>query len=291
MFNTSLKDETHNKYLQMANSFLIKHDLDIVNNGERLCTILASISSDYRPAYWRNLRNAISYYLFTENHRNLAEKVRQLSNPVTLENGDVKPKQQRCKKVTEQDMQMLMVEAMQQKNRTLVAAIYIANLTGCRPCEMPTISHVSDNTFLIVGGKKRSDRGLDRMLKINDRATAELFGKMLKIISGKEMKPIQNAFDRSSKKTFRKRKVTPSLYSFRHQMGSDLKASGIDRKTVAYLMGHRATQSVNVYGNRRTAGGRSIKIVPGINDDEINKLVKENHQIGVINSSENNKLY
>lgn len=119
MFNTRLNDETHNKYLQMANSFFIKHDLDIINDGEGICTTLTSLAPDYRPAYWRNLRNAISYYLFTENYRNLAEKVRQLSNPVTLGNGDIKPKQQRCKKVTEQDMQALIVEAMEQKKSYL----------------------------------------------------------------------------------------------------------------------------------------------------------------------------
>lgn len=156
---------------------------------------------------------------------------------------------------------------------------------------MPTISQVSDNTFLIIGGKKRSDRGLDRLIKINDKTSAELLGKMVKIISGQSMKPIQNAFDRSSKKVFRKRKIVPSLYSFRHQMGSELKACDMTRKSIAYLMGHRATKSVNVYGNRRTAGGRSIGISAGISEAEINKLVKENHQINIVNNTANNRRH
>ncbi len=42
-------------------------------------------------------------------------------------------------------------------------------------------------------------------------------------------------------------------------MGSDLKASGLDRVQVAYIMGHQATSSVDVYGNAKTArGGRSL---------------------------------
>jgi len=46
-------------------------------------------------------------------------------------------------------------------------------------------------------------------------------------------------------------------------MGSDLKASGMSREEVAFVMGHQATASADVYGNSRTArGGRSLPRVP-----------------------------
>lgn len=36
-------------------------------------------------------------------------------------------------------------------------------------------------------------------------------------------------------------------------MGSDLKASGLSRTEVAYIMGHQSTESVDRYGNAKTA--------------------------------------
>ena len=279
MSNTNLSDATQYKYLQMANSFFSKQELSFDVPPHTLFETLKSISPEYRPAYWRNLRNAISYFYFSQSQHELAKKIRTLSNPVThLGIAEIKPKQKRCKKVTEHEMELLITEAIKQKNRKLVAAIFIANLTGCRPSEMPTISQTGPGTFEIIGGKKRTDRGLDRLILIQDKSTAELFSKMVRILSNHKMKPIQNSFDRLARKVFRKREVVPSLYSFRHQMGSVLKASNISRKSIAYMMGHRVTKSVNVYGDRRTSGRRNIEISPGVSDSEIELLVRDNHQ-------------
>ena len=290
MFNTKLNNVTQRKYLQMANSFITKQQLSLVDDGLTLCETLTSVSSNYRPDYWRNLRNSISYYLFTENNQELADRVRKLVNPVTSENGVIKSKQKRCKKINEQEVDALIKEAVKRKNKKLSAAIYIAHITGCRPCEMPFINQVNHNTFKIIGGKKRADRGLDRFIKINDPRTAKLIRKLIKELRGEKMKPVQNAFDRLAKKVFWRRKIVPSLYTFRHQMGSDLKASNLNRKTVAYMMGHRVTKSVNVYGNRRTSGGRTIEIAAGVSDTEIDQLVRENHHVvGVVNNHENNE--
>ena len=57
-------------------------------------------------------------------------------------------------------------------------------------------------------------------------------------------------------------------------MGSELKASGLSRRQVAYAMGHQATESVNQYGNRRKSkGGFKFKIAE---DADLSK-VRETH--------------
>lgn len=58
-------------------------------------------------------------------------------------------------------------------------------------------------------------------------------------------------------------------------MGSNLKGSGMDRREIAYIMGHQSTESVNRYGNSRTAqNGRKMPIVPEGTD--LSKI-RENH--------------
>ncbi|MCA1789343.1 MAG: hypothetical protein LC667_05640, partial [Thioalkalivibrio sp.] len=47
----------------------------------------------------------------------------------------------------------------------------------------------------------------------------------------------------------------PSLYTFRHQLGAELKSMKLDRRAIAYIMGHQSTQSVEVYGDRRKSRG------------------------------------
>lgn len=90
------------------------------------------------------------------------------------------------------------------------------------------------------------------------------------------MKPIQDRLARHCKALWPARKHHPSLYSWRHQMGTKLKASGLDRRSVAYIMGHQSTDSVNRYGNRSAkAGGPPLCVEPAEGADM--SAVRENH--------------
>jgi hypothetical protein len=60
-------------------------------------------------------------------------------------------------------------------------------------------------------------------------------------------------------------------------MGSVLKASGLDRKSIAYVMGHQSTKSVECYGNRRSGGSSARSIAPAIDNTALNQLIRENH--------------
>ncbi len=45
-------------------------------------------------------------------------------------------------------------------------------------------------------------------------------------------------------------------------MGSILKASGGSPETAAYIMGHQSTESINVYGDRRSGEGSQQQVRP-----------------------------
>ena len=71
---------------------------------------------------------------------------------------------------------------------------------------------------------------------------------------------MQKRVCRLGKKLFPKHKNAPTLYSYRHQLGSDLKggktSSGnkiFSRKESAALMGHKSQSSISAYGHAKNA--------------------------------------
>ena len=67
----------------------------------------------------------------------------------------------------------------------------------------------------------------------------------------------------------------PTLYSWRHQLGADLKASKLNRVLAAYIMGHQSTESVNAYGNSKT--GNSARSLPMAADNADLSNIREVH--------------
>ncbi|EPG3483471.1 TPA: site-specific integrase, partial [Pseudomonas aeruginosa] len=68
-----------------------------------------------------------------------------------------------------------------------------------------------------------------------------------------------------------RRKQHPTLKSFRHQLGSNLKASGESDEAIAYMMGHQSIESISVYGNRRSGAGHKLHIRPA-QDADLSKV-------------------
>ena len=124
----------------------------------------------------------------------------------------------------------------------------------------------SDATTVIAGAKKShgGQRGADRIIQLDGRTTAEV-ERHLRVLRGVPFGPLQDRLRLACKTLWPRRTALPTFYSWRHQMGSELKASGMDRREVAYIMGHQATGSVDQYGDRRTArgGGRLPRAAVG----------------------------
>jgi len=141
---------------------------------------------------------------------------------------------------------------------------------------------VSGDEVMIAGAKVNDKRGVkfrtlrgysDGELALLKRATGRLRQTLLEDQSV-NVGALLDRFDRLMKKTFPRRKHKPTMYTLRHQFGSNLKASGLSREAIAVCMGHRATKSADVYGDRRT-GSKGFKIEPGkmyqqMGYDEIN---------------------
>jgi integrase len=211
--------------------------------------------------------------------------VRQFRNPVTTNpdrRGELKQKQRRCKHVVIADLERLSTAIQERGDNELLAAVWTAYLTGCRPAEMPTIEDLGGGRFYIHGAKKRDDRGLDRVIRL-DADSAGVLSNLLPHLRGADMDKVRKRLYTITRSIWPARKPgsRPTLYSFRHMLGSELKASGMDRVAIAYLMGHQATSSVDVYGDRRRGkGGRRLEDLPspGVSEAEYASKIRVNHE-------------
>ncbi|TFB32436.1 site-specific integrase [Pseudomonas sp. F01002] len=244
---------------------------------KRIADSLKAAAGDYRPAYWRKLRNALA---FDQRERGFAEAAKRIDatkNPLTKDGATegIKPKQARSRRVDQADEDRLMQHFSKLDDRATTAALFVSKYTGARPAELKNIEIRGDLVF-IHGAKKSHGgaRGADRELVLPPKVV-EMIGKALPYLKD-DIGPIQDRIRAAGKKLWPQRKSVPSLYSWRHQLGSELKASGIDRREVAYLMGHQATESVDRYGNSRTAKGNG-KGLPKVPPDADLSSIRVDH--------------
>jgi|TARA_A100001391_G_scaffold110847_1_gene74306 integrase len=177
------------------------------------------------------------------------------------------------KKVSQKDFRTLLNGCMVKKtpDLSLVGALTVVHITGCRPSEMMSIQLLPDNGIYIEGSKQTEDgsRGMDRHLYLDDESF-RIFSIALNHMK-KELEKLkahqtdeaavsmlQKRLDRLNKKLFPKRKKHITFKSFRHQLGSELKSSGQDRVTCAAILGHQSVDSINQYGDSRSGRGRVL---------------------------------
>lgn len=89
--------------------------------------------------------------------------------------------------------------------------------------------------------------------------------------SAKTTGQVQDNVRKAASRIFKGRKAHYCLYSWRHQFGGELKASNMPAKTVAYMMGHQSTASIEQYGFKNRARG-GLKVKPAGYDPEILKV-------------------
>ena len=256
---------TQEAYRKLAANFYAKQLKGDPPSPKRLADALKAVSAEYRPAYWRRLRNAIAFDQRDKGFDDAAKRVDATKNPVTKDGSveSVKPKQPRSKRVSEADDEKIMKHFSDLDDRVTTAALFVSKYTGARPAELKHIE-IRDGRVFIAGAKKSHDgkRGADRELILPPKVV-NMIAMALPYLR-EDIGPVQDRIRAAGKKLWPQRKSVPSLYSWRHQLGAELKASGLDRKQVAYLMGHQSTESVDRYGNSRTAkGGRVMPSVPG----------------------------
>jgi len=279
-----MEQATQRKCVKMADGFYSKHLGDKPPTLKRIRDALLAVASDYRPGSWRNLRNAIAEAQREAGYNSVADEVRKIKNPITKDwqkdrEGTlkkIKKKKPRCKSITDDDA-MKLAEKIYDKNKKLAGIVLASKYTGCRPSELSSIEHIGDDCFRITGAKKREDRGLDRTIKLPEFEAGQLRQIIkLQCLADIDTRKVGNQLGYYTRELWPTRKARPTLYSFRHQLGSDLKSSKLTRKQVAYIMGHRVTASVDVYGDKRKGSG-SYSVLPGVSNEKVESLIKENH--------------
>lgn len=275
----SMRESTKIEYQRMARGFY-KREL---GEGRKpspaaIKRALLDCQSRYRANYWRKLRAAVAYDQEAKGFKDNASNIRKLENRTDLQKR--LPKTPRKKFITEGEKKRV-TRALKEKlidgkpDNDLKAAVYLARVLGCRPSEMNKIT-VEGNTVTIGSAKYSKDRGMQsRTIEVSSDKLQSVKNSA-KRLAGKDIKPIQKRFGRLMAKEFSDYKSKPTLYTFRHQKGSDLKASGLTREQRSYVMGHRGTKAIEAYGDRRTSGG-GPDIKPSADADL--SIIKENHHL------------
>lgn len=278
----NVQEKTKDAYLKLARNFYEQRLEGEQPTPKRVIAALKNCAVEYRPAYWRRLRNALAYAQEDAGYKKNAAQINSTANPVTAEDSQAKPKPKvkRAKKVTEADHAKLLSVLKKHKDIPAQAAIYLCKHLGCRPAELPNI--VVQGSVVYIESAKKSDgmkRGLDRMINV-DPKIAKSIGQAAIVIKkeirkGRTVKQIQDRLFKHAKEAFPRRQTRISLYSYRHQLGSNLKSDkSLSNKQVAYVMGHQATSSIEQYGHVKSGTG-SAGIEPTISKDEINSLVRD----------------
>lgn len=266
---------TQHSYRQLSAHFYSTR-IDGPPTPKRIAEALVKAAQDYRPAYWRRLRSALAFDQAEKGYQTAAERLRATKNPVTLPGSGIeaKAKQRRIQSVPAKDEAALLEHLRANGDRPSYGAVMLAKITGARPAEMSSIK-VDGCRVVIQGAKKTADgmRGADRVLIVSEKE-AQMIAACVDHVANANMGAIQDRIGAAGKRLWPQRSAVPSLYSWRHQLGSELKAAGLARKEVAYLMGHQATASVDRYGNRRTARGGKV---PRAAEGETFETVRETH--------------
>jgi len=272
-----MNEKTQNDYRSLARNFYATRLGGQQPTPKRIADALVAAATDYRPAYWRRLRNALAFDQAEKGFQDAAAKVAAARNPTTLPSSTTEPKakQKRVRAVSVADERKLLEHFQEGGDRQAYGAVMLSRITGARPAEFAGI-RVEEGGRVFIPGAKQSHggkRGADRWMVVT-AAEAQLVAACVAQVRTANLGAVQDRIRSAGQRLWPQRTALPSLYSWRHQLGSELKASGLDRREVAYLMGHQSTASVDRYGSRRTARGGRIPRAP---EGEAFENVRELH--------------
>ena len=271
-----MEQKTKAEYIRQAENYLKgveKRKGKITRLAIQQC--LLEDAPKWRPAYFTKLRRAIVVQQTAAGYKKYAKQIEQIKNPCTnellpdSEKKPIKKKKMQMKHIRENDEKALIEYFKKNQNIECRAAMYIVKNLGVRPAEIKSLE-VSGDSIHVIGAKKNKDRGLDRIIKINDSYTLKHLATAISILkkTSRTIGQIQDNISKASRRVFKNRDRHYSLYSWRHQMGAELKASSMPDHVISYLMGHQSTRSIEAYGFKNRAKG-GLKIQAGGYDKRV----------------------
>jgi integrase len=267
MHQTTLK-----KYQTRATNFYRKYCGSNTPNSAQICTALLARAHELQPNSFSTLKSALLNDQLAQGNLKAAQAVRELINPVTAPGSELprKPKQKEVRTVSDDDFWQLVVHLRTHDFHDEALCVVLAYYLGLRPCEMRTVTLI-DGHVHIIGGKKNEslERGADRTLVIEHPEMLKAITEAAQWMSNcpRTNTAIRDRLRKECRTLWPRRKQHPTLKSFRHQLGSNLKASGESDESLAYIMGHQSTDSISIYGNRRSGEGRKLYIRVAENSD------------------------
>ena len=255
-----MQPDTLKRYQTRAKNFYRTHCHKDDPTSAQICAALLTSAPSYRPNAFSTLKNALMNDQLAQGDIETAKAIRALVNPVTAPDSLIakKPKLGQIRKVPYEDFKLLIKHLRAGCNIDEAASLVLAYCLGARPCEMRTIT-ITGNQVHIIGGKKSAElhRGADRTLVIEKLKTLKLVEWAAQWMSEcpRTNTAIRDRLRKECRILWPRRKKHPTLKSFRHQMGSILKASGESPENIAYIMGHQSTSSISVYGDGRLGAG------------------------------------
>ncbi|EAM8287861.1 site-specific integrase [Salmonella enterica] len=153
-------------------------------------------------------------------------------------------------------------------------AFAVISAFGIRPAEMQKgvkLTFKDGMIYALVKGAKVSDdkghkhRAIGVSVRDGNKCDQVIMEAIYK--NGGEVLATQTKSDYDSlRKYFNNHYNGTSLYTYRHQVASDLKKAGVSKTQIAEVMGHRTTESQVHYGYARSSrGGRSM-VAKGSNE-------------------------
>lgn len=260
------------RYRTRARNFYLKHLGTEGPTSAQICAALTAVAPDYLPSSFRTLKNALLHDQKALGHLAASRDIQALINPMTAPDTQhtKRQKPKRIKAVPKADFLNLKDHLKAQGRTDEFAATVLARYLGARPCEMRSIT-VQENVVHIIGGKQTvtGERGADRDLVIEHPDLLRLieWASLRMARCQRSDAAIRDRLRLECRKLWPRRKHHPTLYSFRHQLGADLKASNESPETLAYIMGHQAVESIAVYGDRRTGRAQRTHVKPASNAD------------------------
>ncbi|HEC51469.1 hypothetical protein LCGC14_0530750 [marine sediment metagenome] len=270
-------DSTKQRYLKLAKHF---YRTQLNNEGlstGRIRSALIQAAPNYRPDYFRVVKNALAFDVRERGYPAVAEKILKIQNPTTRPNSThpVKAKRPATKALNQEDFRKLSERLARTGKHDAFAAVILAWYLGARPSEMYSI-RVEGTQFHITGAKQdeKGIRGADRTLVFSDEDTADLVANAVFVYQNtyRSLAAVRNSLREQCRQLWPQRKVQLTLKSLRHQLGSNLKASGLDPKVMAYIMGHQSTRSIERYGDKRLAHNGSLSIPAPAPDADTSKV-------------------
>lgn len=258
---------TLQKYQTRARNFYLNHCGSENPNSSQICAALLACASEYRPNSFGTLKSSLAHDQKARGNHQAVKAIKQLANPVTAQGSTLlkKPKTKQIRSVSEGNYIALVEHLSAHGFMDEVLSVVLANYLGVRPCEMRTIT-VTGNCIHIIGGKKTDtkDRGADRTLIIEDPVVLQAVTDAARWMRfcPRSNAAIRDRLRKECRALWPRRKQHPTLKSFRHQLGSNLKASGESDEAIAYMMGHQSIESISVYGDRRSGAGYKLYIRP-----------------------------